>query len=428
MPATEKTDALPLSTDQEQLYKRLNWRILPILLICYFFASLDRQNIAFAKLQMQSDLAFSDAVYGLGAGIFFIGYAMFEVPSNLLLPKFGARRTIARILVLWGVTSAAMLFVHDTTTFYCLRFLLGVFEAGFAPGMIFYLTYWYGESRMARAVGTVLMAGPISGALGGPMSAWIMTTLQGVWGMSGWQWMFLIEGIPSVFLGVVVWFILADRPAEATWLSKQEKLILQEAVGEPVTKHRSFKSVLGDKRIYQMSAAYFCLICGIYTMNFWLPSILKANGVKSTMQIGMLTCIPYVAAIFGMALAGRSSDKWRERRWHSTIPAFLSAACLVLGIAYPGGLISSIFFLTVATMTMYAAYTVFWAIPSEHLKGDVAAGGIAFINTIGLLGGFVSPTIIGATASVTGSLHAGLYVMAGMLVLGSFSLATLRRA
>ncbi|KVL32079.1 MFS transporter [Burkholderia territorii] len=410
----------------EPLYRRLNWRILPLLVTCYFFANLDRANISFAKLQMQSDLGLSDAIYGLGAGIFFIGYVLFEVPSNLLLPKVGARRTITRILILWGLTSAAMMFVHNATTFYALRFLLGVFEAGFAPGMIFYLTYWYGPARMARSLAIVLMAGPLSGVLGGPLSAWTMTTFDGALGMAGWQWMFLIEGIPCLVLSVVVWFTLADKPDSARWLSGHEKATLKTLVGAPEHQHRSFRNVARDPRVYHMGAAYFCLICGIYTINFWLPSVIKANGVHDTMQIGFYTTIPYIASIVGMTLVGRSSDKWRERRWHSAIPALAAGICLAIATLYSGQFSVSMLLMTSATLAMYGAYTVFWAIPSQHMKGEAAAGGIALINTIGLVGGFVSPTIIGWAASLTNSLHAGLYVMAGLLFLGSLLLFMLK--
>ena len=410
-----------------QLYHRLNWRILPLLAICYFFACLDRLNISFAKLQMQTDLSFSDAVYGLGAGIFFIGYVLFEIPSNLMLPKVGARRTLSRIMVLWGLTSAGMMFVNSEPMFYCLRFLLGVFEAGFAPGMIFYLTYWYGKVRMGRALALVLMAGPISGVVSGPLSTWLMTAFDGVLGLGGWRWLFLVEGLPSVALGVLVWFVLADKPGAARWLTSHERQLL-ERHKEPASsaKHHSFKDVLSDPRIYVMAAAYFCLVCGLYTISFWLPSILRANGVSNTLHIGFYSTIPYIGAIVGMTLVSRSSDKRQERRWHSTVAALVGGVCLGLATLASGNLFASIAFITVATLSMYAAYSVFWTIPSQYLKGDVAAGGIALINTIGLFGGFCSPTIIGWATSATGSLHAGLYVMTGLLLMGGVLLATLR--
>lgn len=416
----------PSADEATALYSRLNWRLLPFLLVCYLFACLDRLNIGFAKLQMQSDLGFSDAVYGVGAGIFFLGYVLFEVPSNLLLPKVGARKTISRILVLWGLTSASMLFVHNVPMFYGLRFLLGVFEAGFAPGMIFYLTLWYGEARMARAIATVMIAGPLSGVVGGPLSTWVMTAFAGAYGLAGWQWMFLVEGLPCIVLGVIAWFFLVDRPADAKWLSADDKRLLDSGLGAPPVAHHSFGQIARDPRVYLMAIAYFCVICGIYTVNFWLPTILKADGVTDTMQIGLYSTIPYIAAVIGMYLGGRSSDRHGERRWHSAAPALIGAVALAVATLASGHLVMSLLFMTVATAMMWVSYTVFWAIPSAYLKGDSAAGGIALINTIGLLGGFLSPTIIGWAKTATGSLQAGLYVMVGLLALGALLLVVNR--
>ncbi|WP_258002246.1 MFS transporter [Burkholderia sp. WAC0059] len=408
------------------VYGQINWRILPFLTICYLFACLDRLNIGFAKLQMQNALGLSDAVYGLGAGIFFLGYMLFEIPSNLLLPKVGARRTIGRILVLWGLTSAAMMFVHNVATYYALRFLLGVFEAGFAPGMIFYLTYWYGEARMARAIAIVMLAGPLSGVVGGPLSAWSMTAFAGTLGLAGWQWMFVIEGLPCVLLGIAAWWILVDRPEDANWLDADGRRALAASRGKPRAPHHSFAQVLRDPRVCLMGFAYFCVICGIYTVNFWLPSILKADGVTSTMEIGLYSTIPYLVSIVGMIAFGRSSDRRGERRWHSALPALVGAATLALAAAASGHLVASLTCMTVATAAMWIAYTVFWAMPSDYLKGDAAAGGIALINTIGLFGGFLSPTIIGWARTATGSMAAGLYVMVGLLVVGAVLLFSIR--
>jgi MFS family permease len=421
--------AIPSNSCADQtaaLYNRLNWRLLPFLVTCYLFACLDRLNIGFAKLQMQSDLGFSDAVYGVGAGIFFLGYMLFEVPSNLLLPTLGARKTISRILVLWGLTSASMLFVHNVTMFYGLRFLLGVFEAGFAPGMLFYLTYWYGEVRMARAIAIVMIGQPLAGVVGGPLSAWTMTYFAGAFGLAGWQWMFLVEGLPCIVLGVVAWLFLADRPASATWLSAEEKRTLETGLTAPAVVHHSFRQVARDPRVYLMAMAYFCVICGIYTVNFWLPTILKANGVQDTLQIGLYSSIPYIAAVIAMYLGSRSSDRQRERRWHSAVSALIGALALAAATWASGQFAISLIFMTVATAMMSISYTVFWAIPSDYLKGDAAAGGIALINTIGLLGGFLSPTIIGRTKTATGSMQAGLYVMVGLLVLGAILLVANR--
>lgn len=318
------------------LYRKITWRLLPFLLLCYVFAYLDRINIGFAKLQMQQDIGISDAVYGLGAGIFFLGYVMFEVPSNLLLTRIGARRTISRIMVLWGLTSASMLFVQGEWSFYVLRFMLGVFEAGFAPGMIFYLTYWYSQSRMAGVMAVVMLAGPIGGIVGGPVSAWIMTAFSGAHGLDGWQWMFLLEGLPCVLLGVIAFRYLDDKPAEARWLSAEEKALLAadlDSRGEH--KKHAFAQVLRDPAIYGMALTYFCLICGIYAVSFWLPTLLKLAGVQDTMQIGLYSAIPYMAAAVFMLGFARSSDRMRERRWHTLVPALLAGVALCIATAAP---------------------------------------------------------------------------------------------
>jgi MFS family permease len=407
------------------LYRKLNWRLLPFLLLGYTFAYLDRVNIGFAKLQMQSDLGFSDAVYGLGAGIFFLGYVLFEVPSNLLLPKIGARKTLSRIMILWGLTSAAMLFVRSEPMFYAMRFLLGVFEAGFAPGMIFYLTYWYGRARMAQVMAIVMLAGPIGGMFGGPLSTWIMTSFSGAHGLDGWQWMFLIEGVPCALFGVLALFVLDDSPANARWLSADEKRLLASEI-ETAGSHHSFRQVAKDPHVYLLALPYFCMICGIYAVSFWLPSIIKAAGVADTMQIGLYSSIPYAAAALVMTLFGRSSDRRGERRFHSAIPALIGSAALALATVFSGNLALSLTCMTISTAMMWAAYTVFWAMPSDYLKGDAASGGIALINTIGLTGGFLSPTIIGWAQGATGSLHAGLYVMVALLAIGAVVLLAMR--
>ncbi|MCK4118454.1 MFS transporter [Ralstonia nicotianae] len=408
------------------VYSIVNWRVLPFLAVCYLFAYLDRVNISFAKLQMQSDLALSDAAYGLGAGIFFCGYMLFEVPSNLLLVKIGARRTLSRILVLWGVVSASMLFVTDVWTFYALRFLLGVFEAGFAPGMIYYLTQWYPGARMARAVAIVLGAAPVGGAIGGPVSTWIMSRFAGANGLAGWQWMFLAEGIPAIGLGVVAYFYLADKPAVARWLNDEQKALIARDVGHVSEgQTTSLAQALKNPMIYQLAGAYFCLISGLYAVHFWLPSILKAAGVKDLMQIGLYSAVPSLASIVAMYVFSRSSDRRAERRWHSAIAA-LFGAVLLATTAYVTSFPAALLSITLASAAIYASYTVFWAIPREYLSGTAAAGGIALINSIGLFGGFFSPTFVGWAKDATGSLQAGLLVIAALLGAGAILLATRR--
>jgi sugar phosphate permease len=402
------------------LYHTLNWRLLPLLFIGYVFAYLDRINVGFAKLQMQSDLGLSDAAYGAGAGIFFIGYVLFELPSTLMLPRIGARKTFSRILVLWGITSACMLFVRDVPTFYAMRFLLGVFEAGFAPGLIYYLSRWYGPNRMARAIAIVFIAGPVGGILGGPLSAWLITTLSGVGGMAGWQWMFLIEGLPCVFLGGLMYFTLADRPGDATWLSGADKALLEAELGTASTRSHSFRAVLRDPKVYVLAAAYFCIIFSIYAMSFWLPAIIRSLGIDDTRQLGWYAAVPYIGAALGMYWIGRRSDRLGERRYHCAVPASVGAVVLMVYPLAGGNLVLSLALLTLSISMMFMAYTVLWAMPSEHIKGDAAAGGIALINTIGLSGGFWGPAMIGWAKTATGSLNTGVVAVGCVFLCAAF--------
>ena len=406
------------------LYSKLNWRLLPFLVTCYMFAYLDRVNVGFAKLQMQTDLGFSDAAYGVGAGIFFIGYVLFELPSNLMLPRVGARRTFSRILVLWGITSACMLFVRSVPAFYAMRFLLGVFEAGFAPGMIYYLSCWYGPARMARAIALVFVAGPLGGIVGGPVSAWLMTSLSGVGGLAGWQWMFLVEGLPCIALGLLTLRVLSDRPEQARWLNDDEKLLLGRETAPAEHRADSFKAVLKSPRVYVLALAYFSIIFPIYAISFWLPTLLKEQGVSDTIRLGWYTAIPYVAAAVCMYLAGRSSDRVGERRYHCAIPALGAAMCLVAAIFADGSVTLTLVALTLGTACLWMAYTVFWAIPSQLVEGTAAAGGIALINTVGLSGGFWGPAVVGWAKTSTGSMHTGLFVMAGAAALAAILILT----
>ncbi|MGF6723139.1 sugar phosphate permease [Paraburkholderia sp. GAS41] len=409
------------------LYRRLNWRLLPFLLACYMFAYMDRVNVGFAKLQMQSDLGFSDAAYGVGAGIFFLGYVLFELPSNLLLPRVGARKTFSRILILWGITSACMLFVRNVPMFYGMRFLLGIFEAGFAPGMIYYLSCWYGPTRMARAIAIVFIAGPLGGIVGGPLSAWLMSSFAGVGGLAGWQWMFLVEGLPCIALGILTLFVLSNRPADAAWLNAEEKRLLERETGTTAARDHSFGKVLRNLRVYVLALAYFCIIFPIYAISFWLPTLLKTQGVTDTVKLGWYAAIPYMAAALGMYYAGRRSDRLGERRYHCAVPAFAGALLLIASLFTDGHLGASLVLLTLATAMLWMAYTVFWAIPSEYIKGPAAAGGIALINTIGLSGGFWGPAVIGWAKTATGNLHLGIFLMACMPVLAAFLILVNRR-
>lgn len=416
---------------EESVYRKINRRLLPLLLLCYTFAYLDRVNIGFAKLHMQEDIpALTEVVFGIGAGLFFLAYACLEIPSNMLMHKVGARRTITRIMVLWGITSASMMFVRDETSFYILRILLGIFEAGFAPGIILYLTYWFPARRMAAVMGIYMLAGPIGSILGSGVSAAIIAAMDNIGGLAGWQWMFLIQGLPCVLLGYLFWKTVADRPEQAGWLNDAEKAVVAKAIGQTKAgqgTHR-FIDALKEPSVYVMAVAYFGIMCGIYAVSFWLPTILKDNGVQGTFSIGLLTAVPYALTIPTMILLSRSSDRLQERKWHAVVPALIAAAGLTIAAFTATNFLVSFIALCVAVCAVWAAYTVFWAVPSQHFGGTAAAGGIAFINTIGILGGFVAPTLMGFVREATGSTQGGLLTMVGLLVLSAFTLLLLPAA
>jgi D-galactonate transporter len=420
--------ALDAAADETaRVYRKVSLRLIPFLFICYVAAYLDRINIGFAQLQMKQDLGFSDAVYGLGAGIFFFGYALFEVPSNLLLEKFGARKTLLRIMLLWGLTSAGLMFVTSPAQLYVARFLLGLFEAGFFPGIILYFTYWYPSKMRARIIALFMSGMAVSGIIGGPLSGWIMNDLAGSNGWAGWQWMFLLEGLPAVFLGLLVWFILPDRPRDAKWLSVREKDVIENTLQQDrrdlgPARHGSLKEALRDPIIYILAFAYFAFIAGTYVITFWLPTIIKGFGLTDPLEIGLLTAIPYLIGAVGMVALGKHSDQTRERRWHCAFAAFLGGAGLVAASLLAGHLALALVALSFATIGIFATMPLFWAMPTAYLSGPAAAGGIALINSLGLVGGFVSPFVIGWMKTLTGSVNYGLYFVTALMVLGAIAL------
>ncbi|MDB6149870.1 MAG: proP [Chthoniobacter sp.] len=415
----------PLSTagfpDEEAVYRKVTWRIVPFLFVCYIAAYLDRVNVGFAKLQMQADLAFSDTVYGLGAGIFFIGYFFFEVPSNILLHKVGARAWIARIMITWGLISAATMFVQTAFWFYLLRFSLGVAEAGFFPGVILYLTYWYPARRRARIVGLFMMAIAVSGVIGSPLSGWIMQRFAGLNGWAGWQWLFLLEGLPSVVIGLAVLFHLDNSIREARWLSDPEKLMLESNVGreDQLKAHLPLRKVLTHPSLLLLSLIYFCISMGLYGVSFWLPQLVRNASVHDPLQIGMLTALPYACATLSMWLVSRSSDLRGERRWHFALCAFAGGIGLILSTAFGPHVWLALPALALATAGILSAFPIFWTMPTSFLAGTGAAAGIALVNSIGGLAGFVSPYLVGWIRDTTKSLDPGLYVIAGSLFTGA---------
>jgi MFS transporter, ACS family, tartrate transporter len=398
---------------------RVSRRLIPFLFLLYILNFLDRVNVGFAALEMNRDLGFGPAVYGLGAGIFFIGYCLFEVPSNLVLYRTGARLWIARIMVTWGLAASAMMLVRTPASFYTLRFLLGVAEAGFFPGIIFYLTYWYPARERARAYAWFLAAIPVSGVIGGPISGALLG-LDGVLGLQGWQWLFLLEGIPSIVVGVAVLFLLPDRPRDARWLPVAEREWLEkrldaERAAAGVSHGESLRRTLSNPLVWGLGLSYFLLVVALYGFALWLPQLVKASGTFSNFEVGVITAIPYAVAAAGMVLVGRHSDQAGERYLHLVLPAVVGA----LGFAAVTRTGSTVLLVTALSLTAFGVLGwlgPFWALPTAFLREQAAAGGIALINSMGAVGGFVGPYLIGDIKQRTGSFTPGLLVLAGSLL------------
>jgi len=415
-------DGLVAETDRT--YSKVFWRIVPLLMLCYVVAYLDRVNVGFAKLQMSQDLGFSETVFGLGAGLFFIGYFLFEVPSNVLLHRVGARVWIARIMITWGVMSAAFAWVQTPTTFYVMRFLLGIAEAGFYPGVILYLTYWYPAQRRAKIIALFMSAIPVAGIFGNPLSGWIMDLFHGASGFHGWQWMFIIEAVPALVMGLVVLAFLDNGIRSAKWLSEGEKQLLESEIATDQkgtqSKH-AIGAIFGDKRVWLMCLIYFCFVMGQYGLTFWMPTLIKSTGVTGNLNIGLFSAIPFGCAIVAMNLVGRSADARRERRWHLIVPALFGAVGFVVAASYSHNTIVSVAALSLAAAGVLTCAPLFWSLPTSFLSGAAAAVGIAAINSVGNLAGFVSPYLIGYLKDTTHSTQTGMYVLAGMLVVGAFA-------
>ena len=403
------------------LFRRVAFRFMPLLFIGYVVAYLDRVNVGFAKLQMLNSLHLSEAAYGLGAGLFFIGYFLFEVPSNLLLHRLGARRWIARIMVTWALLSMANAWVSTPVEFYVVRFLLGVAEAGFFPGMVLYLTYWFPSHRRGKMVALLMAGNPVSGLLGGPLSGYLMHALQGTWGLDGWQWLFVVEALPSIVLGIVILRYLDDRVADATWLTAAEKSQIQREIDADaaVRTHGSVRAVFTSARVWLLCLILFGIVMGSYALGFWQPTIIRGTGVSDPLTIGLLTTIPYSIALIAMIAAGRNADRTRERRWHIVLPALVAATGFCICATNGDSSVLSMLGLTLAAAGVVTALPMFWALPTAFLGGTGAAAGIALINCTGNLAGFISPAVIGWLKTLTHTLSSGLFVVAGTLTLSA---------
>src|SRR5262245_964187 len=396
-------------------------RLMPFLCLCYAVNFLDRVNVGFAALAMNDDLGFSPAVFGAGAGIFFAGYILFEVPSNLLLQKFGARIWIARIMISWGVLAIAMAFVSGERNFYVLRFLLGVAEAGFFPGIILYLTYWFPARERARIVSMFMAAVPLATMVGGPVSGALLE-MHGLLGLKGWHWLFIVEGLPAVILGVIALRFLDDRPEDARWLRSEERHALSATLAEEAKTARAvgyaeLREALTRPRVLALGLLYFCIVIGFYGVSFWMPQVIQTYGLDP-LRIGFLTAIPFFFAAIAMVLWGAHSDRTGERIWHVALPLLVAGAAFAWSAStLPLWLL--IVALTLATAGTYAAIGTFWALPTSILTGTGAAAGLALINSIGNGGGLLGPPVIGVIKQETGSFTAALLFLAGALVLGA---------
>ncbi|PYQ98124.1 MAG: MFS transporter [Acidobacteria bacterium] len=389
---------------------KVTTRLVPFLIVCFFVAYLDRVNVSFAALTMNKDLGLSASAFGFGAGIFFLAYFLFEVPSNLFLERVGARRWIARIMFTWGVLSGGMAFIVGEKSFYVLRVLLGIAEAGFFPGVIFFLTLWFPAVYRARIVGYFMAAIPLSTVIGAPVSG-LLLGLDGFMNMKGWQWLFTLEAAPALILSVIVFFFLTDRPADATWLEPEERAWLvarleQERRQREMVRRYSVTQALLDPKVLALSLVYFGAVATNYGLSFFLPQIVKAFGV-SNFQAGLVAALPYIAGLVSIVLWGRRSDRKLERRFHLAFPLFVASAGIAISTALNDPTMKMVA-LSVAGFGIFGCLPVFWTFPAAFLSGAAAAGGIALINSIGNLAGFAGPYAMGRIKDVTGSYTGGL--------------------
>ena len=408
----------PVSTNR--VYTKVALRLLPLLFVCYITAYLDRINVGFAKLQMQSDLGLSDSVYGFASGIFFFGYLLFEVPSNLLLEKIGARLWIARIMITWGIISGATLFVNSAASFYALRFLLGFAEAGFFPGIILYLTYWFPSTWRAQIVAWFMTAIAVTGVIGNPLSGWILHQLSGFAGLRGWQMLFLVEALPAIIIGVCVPLMLPNGIRSARWLTEAEKRALEANIdAENAVKNRlPLFRVLVEPKLLVLSLIYFCNSLGLYGISFWLPQIIKNTGVNDPLDVGLLSAIPYGFAAVAMVILGRSSDRGNERRLHYFFGSILGCIGLVIVGAFSRNTWLTMAGVSISSIGVLSLFPIFWPIPADMLAGSSAAAGIAWINSLGGLAGFFGPTIVGTVTDVTKKSDYAFYGIGAAVLLG----------
>lgn len=414
----------------ERTLKKIMTHIMPFIFILYIVAFLDRVNLGYAALTMNKALSLSSSVFGLISGIFFLGYFIFEIPSNIIMHKIGARVWIARILVSWGIVVMITAWAANATHLYILRFLLGVAEAGFFPGIILYLTYWFPAKQQARAFAIFMTALAVSNIIGAPVSTWILGFKHLGW--DGWRWLFIWEGAPAVIMGFVTWFYLTDRPEQAKWLTAEEKNWLigklkEEHNAKVAVKHLSNKEAMANSRVWHLAFIYFFLVTGLYGIGFWLPTIIKGfSKILTNQQVGFITMIPYIVGAISMVLVARHSDRTGERRLHTAIPPLIGGLALI-GSGLTGNPLIQLIMLSIATAGIYSFFGSFWSLPAIFLTEASAAVGIAVINSVGNLGGFVGPYAIGALKDATGSVFSGLYFLAACLIVTFILVMAIRK-
>jgi MFS family permease len=421
---TASDAALPVASAlaERPVYRKIAWRLVPFLTFCYVLAQIDRFNIGFAKLQFVNDLGLNDAIFGVAASAFYVGYMLFEVPSNWLLARTGVRKTLLRIMVFWGAVTCALMLVKTANHLYLLRFLLGVAEAGFFPGILFFLTLWFPDQLRGRVSTVFVTALPIGGVIGGPLAGWIMGSLQGVNGWYGWQWLFLLEGLPTIVVGVVAYYYLQDGPVHAWWLTQSEKEVVSADLAADAARRRKhssdeFRAALRDSRVWKLALIYFIYFFALNANILWSPTVLKGVGEQTVGMVGMASGAIALLATAGMILIGRNSDRRMERRWHVCVCGLLAAGAFLLLPLAAGSFAATVALLVVSSTGVYSVLGLFWTIPSSFLKGSAAAAGIALINSFGALAGSMGAALIGWIKVETGSLYVGLSLVAVLLII-----------
>jgi MFS transporter, ACS family, phthalate transporter len=419
--------------EESEIYRKVILRTVPFLLLCYVVNVIDRVNISFAKLEFQADLHLSDASYGFGAGAFYVGYLLFEVPSNLLLQRLGARFTMARIMCLWGLVSFSTAFVSSANQFYLVRVLLGAAEAGFFPGVVLYLTYWFPNGLRGRVMSYFVLGIGLSGIVGGPLSGFIMHHLAGVSGFKGWQWLFVIEGVLPVMCGLATYFVLTDRPKDARWLSEEQKRIVignlaADAVAGETRSIKALFSALRNPKLWLATIGFVSVTSGAMVLNFWAPSIIQHSGVSDVLTVGLLSAFPPAIGAIGMLLICRSSDRMLERRWHFAAASWIGTIAVLLLTVSSANTLAAIVCLGLLSAGWYSSTSLLWTIPPRFLSEAESAGGIAFISAIGGLGALITPPIFGSLIQKTGSIAAGSLYIAAVLMCGSIAVLSIKLA